>query len=325
MDPASTTTGGDVATKTTTTTEVQSTTVTTVPPTTTTTVVPTTTTTTSVIPTTTTTTLVPTTTTTTTIASTTTSAPTTSIPTTSAPSIPTSSITTSSITSTSTTTTSTTTTTTTTTDPPTKSVPATTSSVSTSFSLISYTSNNEVIVSTTAVMVTITPAPAGEGAGNSTSSGPNAAIIGGAVGGVVAFAALVIAAWVFWIRRKRQRNGSGKGLEFFTEEDEDMSYERMYAPSPPPFTSKRISMNTVSEGSHGYRDSISSNRMSTTLDELLDPRPLLSDHSSVAGSSIKDPLSMRQNQRLRVLVGAGGTVIPSTSTQSSDEHKPDAA
>jgi hypothetical protein len=141
----------------------------------------------------------------------------------------------------------------------------------------------------------------------------------------VVFAAIVIAAWVFWIRRKKQRNGSGKGLEFFGEE-EDMSYERMYAPSPPPLTSKRISMNGTSEGSHGYRDSISSNRMSTTLDELLDPRPLLmSEHSSVAGTSIKDPLSMRQNQRLRVLVGSGGTIIPSTSTQSSEEHKPDAA
>lgn len=143
----------------------------------------------------------------------------------------------------------------------------------------------------------------------------------------MAFAAIVIAAWVFWIRRKKQRNSSGKGLEFFGEE-EDMSYERMYAPSPPPFTSsnKRFSMNTPSEGSHGYRDSISSNRMSTTLDELLDPRPLLmSEHNSVSGTSIKDPLSVRQNQRLRVLVGSGGTIIPSTSTQSSDEHKPDAA
>jgi hypothetical protein len=137
----------------------------------------------------------------------------------------------------------------------------------------------------------------------------------------------VIAAWVFWIRRKNRRNGSSKGLDFF--EEEDLSYERVYAPSPPPFasgSSKRVSMLTPSEGSHGYRDSISSNRMSTTFDELLDPRPLLmSEHNSSPGSSIKDPLSMRQNQRLRVLVGSGGSVIPTSSSQSSDEHKPDAA
>lgn len=143
------------------------------------------------------------------------------------------------------------------------------------------------------------------------------------------FAALIIAAWVLWIRRKRRQNGSGKAADFF--DDEDMSYERMYAPSPPPFASpsKRISMATPSEGSHGYRDSISSNRMSTNFDEMLDPRPLLmAEHGLSTPSSttsIKDPLSVRQNQRLRVLVGSGGSVIPSSSTSSSDEHKPNAA
>jgi len=184
-----------------------------------------------------------------------------------------------------------------------------------------------VVVSTTAIIVTITPSPAGEGDGTQVSpgSGPNAAVIGGAVGGVVFFAALVIAAWVLWIRRKKRQNGLGKQSDFF--DDEDMAYERMYAPSPPPFaSSKRMSMATHSEGSNGYRDSLSSNRMSTNFDEMLDPRPLLMAEQGTTQSPIKDPLSVRQNQRLRVLVGSGGSVIPSsTTTSSSDEHKPDAA
>jgi hypothetical protein len=69
--------------------------------------------------------------------------------------------------------------------------------------------------------------------------------------------------------------------------------------------------------------------MSTNFDEMLDPRPLLmAEHGLSTPSSttsIKDPLSVRQNQRLRVLVGSGGSVIPSSSTSSSDEHKPNAA
>lgn len=158
-------------------------------------------------------------------------------------------------------------------------------------------------------------------------------MIGGAVGGVVVFAALIIAAWVLWIRRKRKQNA--KNNDFF--DDEDMSYERMYAPSPPPFggaaggsSSKRASMAALSEGgSQGYRDSISSNRMSMPFDDQLDPRPLLMAEHRLSQpnslSSLKDPYSVRQNQRLRVLVASGGAVVPSISTTSSDEHKPDAA